>query len=153
VITGYAFAVVLCAILLGLLFVLMRRRRLREKYAAIWIVLSLGVLVIAIFPNVAFWLAEVARVNTPVNLLFAVSAAVLLVVCIQLSTEVSALEEETRTIAEELALLRLEVRSNSEAAGRTFVPALRQAEDRVAPQPIVVAELEQVDFPAAHRAP
>ena len=49
--TGYAFAVVLCAILIGLLFVLMRRRRLREKYAAIWIVVSAGVVVMAVFPE------------------------------------------------------------------------------------------------------
>jgi hypothetical protein len=47
---------------------------------------------------------------------------VLLAVCIQLSTEVSALEEETRTIAEELALLRLEVRSM--AATDTAVPTI-----------------------------
>jgi hypothetical protein len=117
--TGYAFAVVLCAVLIGLLFVLMRRRRLREKYAAIWIVVSAGVLVMAVFPKLAFWLAGVARVTTPVNLLFAIAAAVLLAVCIQLSTEVSSLEEETRTIAEELALLRLEVRAAREVASAT----------------------------------
>lgn len=108
-ITGYAFAIVLCALLIGLLFVLLRTRRIREKYAGIWIVVSLGVLVLAIFPKFAFWLSDIAHVSTPVNLLFAVSFAVLLAVCIQLSTEVSALEEETRTLAEELALLRLEV--------------------------------------------
>jgi hypothetical protein len=111
VITGYAFALVLCALLIGLLFILLRRRRIREKYAAIWILVSLGVLVLAIFPKFSFWLAGVARVTTPANLLFAGSVAVLLAVCIQLSTEVSALEEETRTIAEELALLRLEVQA------------------------------------------
>ena len=110
-ITGYAFAVVLCALILLLVFVLLRKRRLREKYAGIWILVSLGVATMAIFPQFAFWLAGVARVTTPVNLLFALAAAVLLAVCIQLSTEVSTLEEETRTIAEELALLRLEVRS------------------------------------------
>jgi hypothetical protein len=108
-ISGYAFAVVLCVLLLLLVFVLLRRRRLREKYAAIWIVVSLGVAAVALYPRLAFWLAEVTRVTAPVNLLFAVACAVLLAVCIQLSTEVSALEEETRTIAEELALVRAEV--------------------------------------------
>jgi hypothetical protein len=105
--------------LLVLLFVLLRRRRIREKYAGIWIVVSIGVLIVAIFPKFAFWLSDVARVNTPVNLLFAIAAAVLLAVCIQLSTEVSALEEETRTIAEELALLRLEVQIGRDAVGTT----------------------------------
>jgi len=113
-ITGYAFAVSLCVLVVGLLFALLRTRRIREKYAGIWIVVSVGVLVLAVFPRFAFWLAKLAGVSTPVNLLFAVSIAVLLTVCIQLSIETSALEEETRTIAEELALLRLEVRAARE---------------------------------------
>jgi len=109
-ITGYAFALGLCAMLVVLLFVLLRTRRLREKYAGIWIVVSLGVVVLAIFPSWAFWLSRVARVNTPVNLLFGGSIAVLLLVCIHLSTELSSQEEKTRTLTEEIALLRLVVR-------------------------------------------
>ena len=108
--SGYAFAVVLCALVIFLLLVLLRTRRIREKYAAIWILVSLCVVVLAVFPDLASWLAQLVGVHTPVNLLFAVAFAVLLAVCIQLSAEVSGLEEETRTVAEELALLRLEVR-------------------------------------------
>jgi hypothetical protein len=131
-ITGYALALVLCGLLIGLLFFLLRTRRIREKYAGIWIVVSLGVLVLAIVPKLAFWLSAVTRVNTPVNLLFAVSVAVLLAVCIQLSTEVTALEEETRTIAEELALLRQEVRATQEPAGPAPQQSARNDEARVA---------------------
>lgn len=130
-ITGYALAVVLCALVLLLVFFLLRRRRLREKYAGIWIVVSLGVAVLAIFPQFAFWLAAVTRVTAPVNLLFALAAAVLLAVCIQLSTEVSTLEEETRTIAEELALLRLEVQEANKQRTAAPVPDQRvEPEDR-----------------------
>lgn len=112
-ITGYLFAVVLAALLLALLFVLLRTRRIREKYVGVWIVVAVAVLVMAVFPSVAFWLTDLVGVQTPVNLLFAVGSAVLLAVCIQLSSEVSSLEDETRTIAEELALLRLEMRTRS----------------------------------------
>ena len=45
----------------------------------------------------------------PANLLFFVSAIVILVLTLQHSSELSRLEERTRTLAEELALLRLEV--------------------------------------------
>ena len=108
--TGYAFAIALCVLLIGLLLLLMRMRRIREKYAAIWLIVAFSVVILAIFPNLAMWLAKLVGVQTPVNLLFAVAFAVLLGVCIQLSAELSALEEETRTVVEELALLRLEVR-------------------------------------------
>jgi hypothetical protein len=112
-VSGYVFAVALSVIVLALLFHLLRTRRIREKYAGIWISVAVAVIVVAVFPRLAFWLAELVGVETPVNLLFAVAFVVLLVVCIQLSSEVSRLEEETRTIAEEVALLRIEVRDRT----------------------------------------
>ena len=45
----------------------------------------------------------------PSALLFFVAGLVLLVVCVQFSVEISTLEEETRTLAEEIALLALTV--------------------------------------------
>ena len=37
---------------LVLVFELLRRRRLREKYAAIWIVIAVGTVVVAVFPQI-----------------------------------------------------------------------------------------------------
>ena len=100
--SGYLFAVSLCVLVVGLLFFLLRTRRIREKYAGIWIALAAAVVLVSIFPQVAFWLSRVFGVDTPVNLVFATAFVVLLLVCIQLSAEVSNLEEETRTLAEEI---------------------------------------------------
>lgn len=105
-------SIVLCLGLVVSLLHLLRTRRIREKYAAVWIVLTLAVVVIGVFPGLAFWLSDLVGVQSPANLVFALASLVLLAVCIQLSTEVSALEEETRTLAEEIALLRLEVRQH-----------------------------------------
>ncbi|WP_082494794.1 DUF2304 domain-containing protein [Cellulomonas sp. Leaf334] len=107
--SGYLFAVSLSVLVVGLLFFLLRTRRIREKYAGIWIALAAAVVIVSIFPQLAFWLSRLFGVETPVNLVFATGFVVLLLVCIQLSAEVSNLEEETRTLAEEIALLRLEV--------------------------------------------
>lgn len=109
--SGYPVAVILCALVVLLLVFLLRTRRIREKFAAIWIVLAIAVIILGAVPEIAFWLAHLVGVQTPVNLLFAIGFAVLLAVCIQLSSEVSQLEEETRTLAEEFALLALEVRT------------------------------------------
>lgn len=107
--SGYAFAVGANVVLVAFLVVLLRTRRLREKYAITWILLGLGVSVLAAFPALVEGLARRAGVQTPSNLLFASAIAVLLLVCIQLSAEITTLEEETRTLAEEVALLRLDV--------------------------------------------
>ncbi|WP_158372262.1 DUF2304 domain-containing protein [Cellulosimicrobium cellulans] len=105
-------SIVVCLALVLSLLHLLRTRRIREKYAAVWIVLTLAVVVIGVFPGLAFWLSDLVGVQTPANLLFALASLVLLAVCIQLSTEISTLEEESRTLAEEVALLRLEMRQH-----------------------------------------
>lgn len=106
--SGYIFAVALSIVAIAFLFFLLRTRRIREKYAAIWIGLAAAVVVLGTFPNLAFWLADVVGVETPVNLLFATGFVILLAVCIQLSANLTSLEERTRTLVEEIALLRLE---------------------------------------------
>lgn len=115
--SGYPFALALSAVTIAFLLYLLRAKRLREKYATIWLIVLIGVIVLGAVPGVLFTVARVVGVETPTNLLFATSLVVLLLVSIQLSTEISQLEEETRTIAEELALLGLKVEQLSEHVG------------------------------------
>lgn len=124
--SGYAFAIGLCAVVVALLFFLLRTRRIREKYAGVWIALTLAVVLLGVFPGVAIWVSDLVGVETPVNLLFALAFVVLLALCIQLSAEVSNLEEETRTLAEEIALLRLDL---TRITPRTPDPDRRPAAD------------------------
>jgi hypothetical protein len=100
------------AALLTTIFVveLLRRGILREKFAALWLVVSAGVLTMAAFPRLVSWLAEAVGVQVPANLLFFLTAILLLLVSVQLSYEVSRLEARTRRLAEEVALLREAVR-------------------------------------------
>jgi hypothetical protein len=108
-VSGYWFAVGACVALVVFLVVLLRTRRLREKYAITWIVVGIGMCVFGAFPGTVASLARVVGVQTPSNLLFAMASIVLLLVCIQLSAEITTLEEETRTLTEEVALLRFDV--------------------------------------------
>ncbi|WP_024287627.1 DUF2304 domain-containing protein [Cellulomonas sp. KRMCY2] len=113
--TVYVTALVVCALLVVALLFLLRTRRIREKYAALWILLTVAVVLLGAFPQLAFWLSDLVGVQTPANLVFALAIVILLSVSIQLSAEVSNLEEETRTLAEEIALLRLDLRLLAEA--------------------------------------
>jgi hypothetical protein len=97
------------AVVLIALFELLRRQRLREKYAVIWFFVALGVLAIAVFPGLLSGLADLVGVELPVNLLFFLASLFLLVLTLQHSYELGRLEEKTRTLAEEIGLLRLEL--------------------------------------------
>jgi hypothetical protein len=88
---------------------MMRRHRLREKYAVIWFFVAVGVLGLALFPGLLAATAELVGVQVPANLLFFMGSLVLLVLTLQHSYELGRLEEKTRTLAEEIALLRLDL--------------------------------------------
>jgi hypothetical protein len=101
----------LAAALVMVVFVaeMLRRGILREKFAALWLVVAALLILVALFPQLLRAAADTLGFAVPSNLLFFVSILFLLLVAVQLSYEVSKLEARTRRLAEDLALLRGEV--------------------------------------------
>jgi hypothetical protein len=102
-------ALLVSASILVLTLELLRRRQLREKYAAIWILVSVVAVVLAVFPGSLNRLAEFLGFGVPVNLLFFAAFLLLLFVSMQLSLEIGRREDENERLAEEVALLRREI--------------------------------------------
>ena len=102
-------SLVVAGLVLAIVFEMMRRRKLREKYAGLWLLVGVGVVTFGLFPGVAESLAGWTGVQTASNFVFLLAGVVLLVVALQLSSEVGHLEEEVRTAVEEIALLRCEL--------------------------------------------
>lgn len=105
VILGIALAVVILVIVVWMLLT----RTLREKYAVMWLVIGLAVLVLGIFPQLLLSLTESLGVQVPANMLFALAIVLLLGVALHLSWELSQAEAEMRRLAEEAAISRAEV--------------------------------------------
>lgn len=109
-------ALLLALAIVGLVLEMLRRKKFREKYATLWLVVGALTVVLAAFPQMLNIAAELLGVQLPSNLLFILSILLLLGVCLHLSWELSVLEDETRTLAEEVAILRTQI---EEIAGRT----------------------------------
>lgn len=103
--SGFLVIAAAVAVLLSIT-VLLRRRKLREKYTFLWLVVGIVVLLLAVFPAILRWASDLAGVQVPSNLLFAVAIVFLAGVCLHLSLEVTAAEDESRILAEELSILR-----------------------------------------------
>ncbi|MDY0830360.1 DUF2304 domain-containing protein [Microbacterium sp. BG28] len=106
--------IIFASIALALLIIvvvmwLLLTRRLREKYAVLWLVIGVVVLVLGIFPQLLLWLTSALGVQLPANLLFALAIVLLLGVALHLSWELSQAEEEIRRLAEEAAISRAEL--------------------------------------------
>lgn len=113
---GHIFVAV--ATLLALFFVLrmVRRRQLSGKYALLWTAVAGALVVLAVWPGLLTRVSELAGVHYPPALFLLVTTGFLFVVVIHFSYELSKLEDRTRTLAEEVALLRAERRARRDAA-------------------------------------
>ena len=117
IVTAFVVPLIIVVYILDLL----RRKKLREKYAALWLIVGLLVLVLALFPGLLVAAATMLGVQVPSNLLFAITMVFTVGVLLHLSVEISEVEDETRALAEEVAILRVQIerltsRSNGDSA-------------------------------------
>jgi hypothetical protein len=109
-----AIGIFAAALTLIVVIEMVRRGRLKERHALWWLIAGSLALIIGIFPVLLDGVADVVGIEVPINLVFFVSIAVLFLVCIQNSSELTALEEKTRILAEEVALLRNQLESKQD---------------------------------------
>src|SRR5664279_1121711 len=104
---SYIFGIAAAALILIAVITLLRRGRLRERHAIWWLVAGTVALIAGIFPGALSGVATILGIDVPVNLLFFISIAVLFLVSLQTSAELTTLEAKTRLLAERVALLEL----------------------------------------------
>lgn len=100
---------VLAAAIIVIVLALLVRRQLREKYAIMWLLIAVCVLIVALVPGLLESLTRLVGVQLPSNLFFASAILLLLAVALHLSWELSQAEDEVRRLAEEAAIARTEI--------------------------------------------
>ena len=108
--TPQRIAVVGTLLFLALVIELVRRRRLVERYALLWISASLVLVVLAVWGGALEWLADTLGILSPPNALFFVGVGALFVLALHFSVAFSRLSEETKILAQEVARLDREQR-------------------------------------------
>ena len=83
-----------------------RKNKLRSDYAMGWIVLSLGLVLLSVFPQLAFWVGGLFKVISISNIVFAAVIFMLIVLSYILFTKVSLLEEKQKDLIQEIAILK-----------------------------------------------
>ena len=82
-----------------------RRGKMSLNHSLLWIFISLLLLVIALFPGVAFWLAGLMGIETPVNMVFLSFAFFSIALFIYLTNVVSREDRINRRLTQKVALL------------------------------------------------
>jgi hypothetical protein len=109
-------AVIVAGIFLGVVLELVRRRRLVERYALLWMSAAVALLVLAIWRGALNGLADAIGIISPTNALFLIALGVVFVLLLHFSIATSRLSEETKILAQEVARLDAEARMARRAA-------------------------------------
>jgi hypothetical protein len=91
--------------LLLVILELVRRRRLLERYALLWLLAGVVLLGLAVWRGALEVLAELVGIASPPNALFFVAFGFVLVLLLHFSVAVSRLTDQTKVLAQRLALL------------------------------------------------
>ena len=102
-----------------LILELVRRRRLAERYALLWLLAAIAMLVLAIWTDGLDVIADLMGIQEPANAIFILALGVIFVLLLHFSVATSRLAEETKILAQENARLDLELR---EARGEADHP-------------------------------
>jgi len=100
------FFLILSVLVCAFVIVQVRHQRMKERYAALWLIIGAVIIVLGAFPTLLNGVADFVGVALPVNLLFLLSILLLMGVSIHLTLELSRLSEKTRILAEEVAILK-----------------------------------------------
>jgi hypothetical protein len=104
---GQRAEVIIVGIVVCVLIVeLVRRRHLMERYAILWLVAGLTLLVLALWKGLLTTLSHAAGIYYPPAALFAVGFLFVLVMLLHFSITVSRLSGENKMLAQRLALLQ-----------------------------------------------
>ncbi len=104
-------AAVAALLLLLVVFELIRRRSLRERYALLWLLTGIVVLVLSLWRGGLNTMAGWMGIETyPPAMLFAIGTLFILLVLLHYSTVISKLSDQNVVLAQRLALLEQRLR-------------------------------------------
>jgi hypothetical protein len=111
-------AIVVSAAVLIVVIELIRRGRLKEKYSLLWLFAGTVLLVLSASRDLLEYLSRIVGIYYPPSLLFLLAFLFLLLITLHFSVIISGLSEKNKKLAQEIALLRQELREAMERKSR-----------------------------------
>jgi hypothetical protein len=108
-------AIIGTLVLLLLVLELVRRRRLLERYALVWLGSAVILLALAVWSDLLGTISGALGIATPSNALFAIAFGFILLLLLHFSIAVSKLTDQNKVLAQRLALLEQRQREQQRA--------------------------------------
>ena len=121
-------------VLLLVVFELVRRKRLSERYAILWLLAAVTLFVLAVWKGLLTSLSHDVGISYPPSALFAVAIGLIGIILLHFSLAVSRLSDQNKVLAQRLGLLQQRVEEAETHAGVA-------SEDAPSREPLAVERL------------
>jgi hypothetical protein len=113
------FALAVACLLTLAIFQLIRSRKLKEQYSLLWFLTVAVLFILALWERPLEKVSETIGIVTPANTLFILALLFLFVMALHFSLLVSRLTDQSKMLAQRLALLERDLRKQGEAGAET----------------------------------
>lgn len=141
-------AIALTLGLLVLVFELVRRKRLSERYAILWLLAAITLFVLAVWKGLLTSLAGDVGISYPPSLLFVVAIGLIAMILLNFSLAVSRLSDQNKVLAQRLGLLQQRIdEAEREGTGEADGASIEESQARATAdgpegrQPVAVERL------------
>jgi hypothetical protein len=121
--------IILTVVVCGLIFELVRRKRLMERYALLWLVAGVTVLVLGLWQGLLSTLAHAVGIYYTPSALFAVTFLFVLLLLVHFSITLSRLSDQNTALAQRLALLQERLEQEPDDGAHPVTPRGERGEE------------------------
>ncbi len=107
-------AIAVTTLLFVVVFEMVRRRHLMERYSLLWLFASIVLLMLAIFTGLLAALSDAVGIATPSNALFAAAIGFMILLLLHFSATISRLTDQTKILAQRLAIAEEKLRRDAD---------------------------------------
>ena len=96
--------IVIAIVFVILVFRAVNRRQLQLKYSLVWLILSFGMILIAIFPQIMDWISVAMGIQTTSNFVYLIGIVLLLIILFFVTIMLSKQSERIRLLVQTVSI-------------------------------------------------
>jgi hypothetical protein len=97
-----------------IVFSSVKKKKFSEKESFFWMLLSIGMLILAIFPSIIPYITNLVHIEYPPSLLFLIAILFIILIIFRLTEYISTMREQLKDLSQNFALMeeRLRIAEN-----------------------------------------
>lgn len=105
--------IILAFLVITIVIYSVNKKKMCIQYSLVWVLLSLVLIVVAVFPDIVFWLSNILGIETPSNLVYLFGIFALLLITFMQTCVISKQAEKIKFLTQIVSIKQYELEDNN----------------------------------------